>query len=186
MCMMASIFHRLSLHTERISWHNYLNRIWYLIDSNRDGCTSVITQSEMATPDARIAEVLAELRGLLTGKGTLSATEEIYQNILQAELISLQDIRRLVEVNKGEQLMWYALSINYLLAQALHLLCVESYVFMCPFYYSNYQSILLCVESVIKFLSHNDVCVCLSIVLYLLIPHSYNPHLTSYLILRIC
>jgi hypothetical protein len=59
----------------------------------------------MATPDARITEILAELRGLLTGKGTLSATEEIYQNILQAELISLQDIRRLVEVNKGEQLM---------------------------------------------------------------------------------
>jgi hypothetical protein len=59
----------------------------------------------MATPDARIAEVLAELRGLLTGKGALSATEKIYQNILQAELISLQDIRRLVEVNKGEQLM---------------------------------------------------------------------------------
>jgi hypothetical protein len=78
------------------------------------------------------------------------------------------------------------LSMNYLLAQALHLLCVESYVLMCPFYYSNYQSILFCVESVIKFLSHNDVCVCLSIVLYLLIPHSYNPHLTSYLILRIC
>ena len=72
------------------------------------------------------------------------------------------------------------LSMN---AQALHLLCVESYVLMCPFYYSNYQSILLCVESVIKFLSHNDVCVCLSIVLYLLIPHSYNPHLTNYLIL---
>ena len=71
-------------------------------------------------------------------------------------------------------------SMNYLLAQALHLLCVESYVLMCPFYYSNYQSILFCVESVIKFLSHNDVCVCLSIVLYLLIPHSYNPHLTSY------
>ena len=62
----------------------------------------------------------------------------------------------------------------------LHLLCVESYVLMCPFYYSNYQSILFCVQSVIKFLSHNDVCVCLSIVLYLLIPHSYNPHLTSY------
>ena len=53
--------------------------------------------------------------------------------------------------------------------------CVESYVLMCPFYYSNYQSILFCVESVIKFLSHNDVCVCLSIVLYLLIPHSYKP-----------
>jgi hypothetical protein len=70
--------------------------------------------------------------------------------------------------------------MNYLLAQALHLLCVESYDFMCPFYYSNYQSILLCVESVIKFLSHNDVCVCLSIVLHLLIPHSYNPHLTNY------
>ena len=76
--------------------------------------------------------------------------------------------------------------MNYLLAQALHLLCVESYVLMCPFDYSNYQSILFCVESVIKFQSHNDVCVCLSIVLYLLIPHSYNLHLTTYLILRIC
>ena len=32
---------------------------------------------------------------------------------------------------------------------------------------------------VIKFLSHNDVCVCLSIVLYLLIPHSYYPHLSD-------
>ena len=31
----------------------------------------------------------------------------------------------------------------YLLAQALHLLCVESYVVMSPFYYSNYQSISL-------------------------------------------
>jgi hypothetical protein len=61
----------------------------------------------------------------------------------------------------------------------LHLLCVESYVLMCPFYYSNYQSILFCVESVIKFQSHNDVCVCLSIVLYLLTPHSYNPHLSN-------
>jgi hypothetical protein len=59
----------------------------------------------MATPDARIAEILALLRGLLTRTGTLSATEDIYQNILQAELISLQDIHRLVEVNKGEQLM---------------------------------------------------------------------------------
>ena len=37
------------------------------------------------------------------------------------------------------------------------LLCVESYVLMCPFYYSNYQSILFCVQSVIKFQSHNDV-----------------------------
>ena len=58
--------------------------------------------------------------------------------------------------------------MNYLLAQALHLLCVESYVLMCPFNYFNYQSILFCVECVIKFLSHNDVCVCVSIVLYLL------------------
>ena len=65
--------------------------------------------------------------------------------------------------------------MNYLLAQALHLLCVESYVFMCPFYHSNYQSILFCVECVIKFLSHNDACVCLSIVLYLLTsyPHDF-------------
>ena len=76
------------------------------------------------------------------------------------------------------------LPINYSLAQTLHLLqdllCIESYVFMSPFYCSNYQSILFCVGTVIKFLSHNDVYVCLSIVLYLLIPHSYNPHLTSY------
>ena len=50
-----------------------------------------------------------------------------------------------------------------------HLLCVESYVFMCPFYYSNYQSVLFCVESVTKFPSHNDVCVCLSTLLYLLL-----------------
>ena len=69
--------------------------------------------------------------------------------------------------------------MNYLLAQALHLLCVESYVVMSPFYYSNYQSILFCVGTLIKFVSNNDVCVCLSIVLYLLIPHSYNPHLTT-------
>ena len=70
----------------------------------------------------------------------------------------------------------------------LHLLCFTCCALnpMCPFYYSNYQSILFCVQSVIKFLSHNDVCVCLSIVLYLPIPHSYNPHLTSYLILLIC
>ena len=65
------------------------------------------------------------------------------------------------------------LSMNHLLAQALHLLqdllCIESYVFMSPFYCPNYQSILFCVGTVIKFLSHNDVCVCLSIVLYLLI-----------------
>jgi hypothetical protein len=46
---------------------------------------------------------------------------------------------------------------------------------MCPFYYSNYQSILFCVESLIKFQSYNDVCVCLSIVLYLLTsyPHDF-------------
>jgi hypothetical protein len=41
------------------------------------------------------------------------------------------------------------LSMNHLLAQALHplqdLLCVESYVFMSPFHYSNYQAILFCV-----------------------------------------
>jgi hypothetical protein len=63
--------------------------------------------------------------------------------------------------------------MNYLLAQALHLLqdllCVESYVFMSPFYYSDYQSTLFCVGTLMKFVSHNDVCVCLSIVLYLLI-----------------
>ena len=52
-----------------------------------------------------------------------------------------------------------------------NLLCIESYVVMSPFYYSNYQSILFCVECVIKFLSHNDVCVCLSIVLYALVLH---------------
>ena len=54
--------------------------------------------------------------------------------------------------------------------EALHLLCVESYVLMCPFYYSNNQSILFCVESAIKFLSHNDVSVRLSIVLLLSFP----------------
>ena len=32
---------------------------------------------------------------------------------------------------------------------------------------------------VMKFLSHNDFCVCLSIVLYLLTPHSYYPHLSD-------
>ena len=55
------------------------------------------------------------------------------------------------------------------------------------FYYSKYQSILFCVECVIKILSHNDVCECLSIVLYLLIPHSYNPHLSdpSHLLIEI-
>ena len=45
----------------------------------------------------------------------------------------------------------YAVLSSYLLAQALHLLCVESYVLISPFNYSNYQSILFCVESVIKF-----------------------------------
>jgi hypothetical protein len=29
---------------------------------------------------------------------------------------------------------------------SLHLLCLESYVFMSPFYYCDYQSILFCAE----------------------------------------
>ena len=61
----------------------------------------------------------------------------------------------------------YNRSMNYLLAQALHflqeLLCIDFYVFISPLYYSNYQ----CFKSVIKLLSCNNVCICLSIVLYL-------------------
>ena len=53
------------------------------------------------------------------------------------------------------------------------ILCVEFYVCMCPFYHSNYQSILCCTESVLKLLPHDDACECLSIIEYFRIYSSW-------------
>ena len=102
---------------------------------------------------------------LLAGSGNLNPMSLFFMSIVYA---FSQKLSYISQSNNIDITRTCYLSMNYLLARALRLLCVESYVLMCPFYYSNYQSILFCVESLIKFLAHNDVCVCRFIVPYFL------------------
>ena len=112
-----------------------------------------------------LSEQTKTLNILLAGSGNLNPMSLFFMSIVYA---FSQKLSYISQSNNIDITRTCYLSMNYLLARALRLLCVESYVLMCPFYYSNYQSTLFCVESLIKFLAHNDVCVRRFIVPYFL------------------